>query len=137
VRVELLISALQEVLEEDGEDGVEGEAVLIEPQQHVLLVGRQMHEHGEAVLLRVADHDEVADQEVDALRVTHLGEVVGDALQDILELPLLAVTHRGVEGAVNVLLNLHEALVDRQCAFVVVVAFRLFNYKRLPFITEP
>lgn len=96
-----------------------------------------MHEHGKALILRVPNHDEIAHQEVDALSVTHLGEVVGDALQHILKLPFLAVSHRGVEGAIDVLLDLHKALMDSQCAFIGVVELRLFDYKRLVLITQP
>jgi hypothetical protein len=32
-----------------------------------------------ALVLRVADYDEVADDEVDALRITHFGEVISDS----------------------------------------------------------
>jgi hypothetical protein len=96
-----------------------------------------MHEHRKALLLRVPYHDEITDKEVNALSVTHLGEVVGDAFQDILELSFLPVSHRGVEGAVDVLLDLDEALMDCQCALIMAFGLRLFDYKRLVFIIEP
>lgn len=62
--------------------------------------------------------------------------MVGDAFEDIFELPLLPVGHRGVEGAVDVLLDLDEALVDCQCAFLEAFCLRLFDDKRLVFITK-
>lgn len=80
-----------------------------------------MHEHLEAIPLGIAHEGEVADDEVDALRVAHLREVVGYPLQHIFKLPLLLLLDRPVEGARYVLLDLHEAFVDRNPAFLLII----------------
>lgn len=62
--------------------------------------------------------------------------MVGDAFQYILELPLLPVSHRGVERAVDVFFDLDKAFMDCQCAIIGAVGLQLFDYKRLVFIIE-
>lgn len=121
VRVKLFVAPLQHVLEESGENIIEGEAVLVQSQQHVLFIGGKMHEHLEAIPLGIAHEGEVADHEVDALRVAHLREVVGYPLQHIFKLPLLLLLDRPVEGARYVLLDLHEAFVDHNPALLLIV----------------
>jgi hypothetical protein len=79
VGVEAFIGPFEDVLEDKSEDIVEGEAVFIQPEQNKSFICCQVCEEIKALVLRVADYDEVADDEVDALRITHFGEVVSDS----------------------------------------------------------
>lgn len=124
-------------MEQSGENIIEGEAVLVQSQKHVLFIGGKMHEHLEAVLLGIPHKGEVADHEVDALRVAHLREVVSYPLQHIFKLLLLLLLDGSVEGARYVLLDLHETLMGRDSALLVIVALWGIVYKRPRIAIEP
>jgi hypothetical protein len=38
-----------------------------------------MNKYLERILLGISDNDEIADDEIDALGITHFGEVIGNA----------------------------------------------------------
>ena len=53
----------------------------------------------------------MADKEVQTLRITHFGEVIGDSLYYIFKLLFLRLVDWYIKGTLDIFLNLDEALV--------------------------
>lgn len=63
----------------------QGKLILKKPQKQVSAVDRDMDEHPKNIEFFVANHQEIANDEVDALGVSHGGEMVGDAFEYFLK----------------------------------------------------
>lgn len=113
---QLLADLGQLLLQQDPEqlavEGVEGEAVLVQPDRQDALVQHQLGEQVEALLLLAPRHHQEPRQEVEALRVAQLREVEGELAQyffELVEVVLAAEERQFGVGAGHVLGDLREA----------------------------
>lgn len=76
---------MQYILENPFVDFRQGKLILKQSQKQVPAVDSDMDEHPKNIEFLVADHQEIANDEVDALGVSHGGEMVGDAFEYFLK----------------------------------------------------
>jgi len=69
-----------------------------------------MNKNPEGILLRVADYDKIADDEVETLGVSHFGEKIGDPFQNVLKVSFAA--SRQGNCAVQIFLDLSKAFME-------------------------
>ncbi len=107
--VKLLIHSLKHFLKDSSVNVSKRKSVFIQPQQQISSVYGQVHKHPECIRLRVSSDEEISDNKVDSLSVSHGGEVVGDSFEYILEYFLFLLLE--LECSIKVLLNLSKAFV--------------------------
>ena len=74
--MELWVFSFEHVSKNGGIDVSKGKSLLIQAEDKVASALRQMHKKPESIRLRIAQQEQVADNEVDPLSIAHRREVV-------------------------------------------------------------
>lgn len=107
--VQLRIHPFQHILEDERIDVGKGKAIFVKTKNQVSPVDGKMHEHPKGIGLRIADQQQITNDEVNALSVAHGGEVVRDPLEHIFE--NLLFFHLELESSIQIFFYLREALM--------------------------
>lgn len=97
--VQLRIKSFEHILEDKRVDVRQWKAVFIQSKDEIALIEGKMGEHPKGVRFRISLHEQISDDKVNALRIAHRGEVIGDPFEYIFEdfLFLLAEVESSIE----------------------------------------